>query len=208
MSSSIPSWQILTAHVQPFRGARDLAFCLKVPLDSLLVWASSEGSSETARMRRLAWTFAARIGDKYQIRLTRSNKSSQFRNVFRIGMSLMNRLNQIKSAVLNFGCCMYKRFFSDYLEITVSVVPYGRPKVSQYIDIALFVLRYNVVIFYFLVLSTLLIDWEKSFAQPGAWRHEGCHICHYWNNIFHCFNISWIWISVILWYTLSLELSL
>ena len=70
VSSSIPSWQILTAHAQPFRGARDLAFCLKVPLDSLLVWASSEGSGETARMRRLAWTFAARIGDKYQIRLT------------------------------------------------------------------------------------------------------------------------------------------
>ena len=51
----------------------DLAFCLKVPLDSLLVWASSGGSGETARMCRLAWTFAARIGDKYQIRLTRSN---------------------------------------------------------------------------------------------------------------------------------------
>ena len=73
VSSSIPSLQILTAHAQPFRGARDLAFCLKVPLDSLLVWASSEGSGETARMRRLAWTFAARIGDKYQIRLTRSS---------------------------------------------------------------------------------------------------------------------------------------
>ena len=72
VSSSIPSWQILTAHAQPFRGARDLAFCLKVPLDSLLVWASSEGSGETARMRRLAWTFAARIGDKYQILFTRS----------------------------------------------------------------------------------------------------------------------------------------
>ena len=72
VSSSIPSWQILTAHAQPFRGARDLAFCLKVPLDSLLVWASSGGSGETAWMRRLAWTFAARIGDKYQIRLTRS----------------------------------------------------------------------------------------------------------------------------------------
>ena len=72
VSSSIPSWQILTAHAQPFRGARDLAFCLKVPLDSLFVWASSEGSGETARMRRLAWTFAARIGDNYQIRLTRS----------------------------------------------------------------------------------------------------------------------------------------
>ena len=72
VSSSIPSWQILTAHAQPFRGARDLAFCLKVSLDSLLVWASSEGSGETAQMRRLAWTFAARIGDEYQIRLTRS----------------------------------------------------------------------------------------------------------------------------------------
>ena len=72
VSSSIPSWQILTAHSQPFRGARDLAFCLKVPLDSLLVWASSGGSGKTARMRRLARTFAARIGDKYQIRLTRS----------------------------------------------------------------------------------------------------------------------------------------
>ena len=72
VSSSIPSWQTLTAHAQPFRGARDLVFCLKVPLDSLLVWASSEGSGETARMRRLAWTFAARIGDKYQIRLARS----------------------------------------------------------------------------------------------------------------------------------------
>ena len=73
VSSSIPSCQILTAHAQPFRGARDLAFCLKVPLDSQLVWASSGGSGETARMRRLAWTFAAPIGDKYQIRLTRSN---------------------------------------------------------------------------------------------------------------------------------------
>ena len=31
-----------------------------------------QGSGETARMRRLAWTFAARIGDKYQIRLTQS----------------------------------------------------------------------------------------------------------------------------------------
>ena len=72
VSSSIPSWQILTVHAQSYRGARDLAFCLKVPLDSLLVWASSEGSGETARMRSLAWTFAARIGDKYQIRLTRS----------------------------------------------------------------------------------------------------------------------------------------
>ena len=35
------------------------------------LWASSGGSGETARMRRLALTFAARIGDNYQIRLTR-----------------------------------------------------------------------------------------------------------------------------------------
>ena len=69
VSSSIPSWQILTAHAEPFREARDLAFCLKVPLDSLLVWASSGGSGKTARIRRLAWSFAARIGDKYQIHL-------------------------------------------------------------------------------------------------------------------------------------------
>ena len=62
--------QILTVHAQLFREARDLAFCLKAPLDSLLVWASSGGSGETARMRRLAWTFAARISEKYQIRLT------------------------------------------------------------------------------------------------------------------------------------------
>ena len=80
VSSSIPSWQILTAHAQPFRGARDLAFCLKVPLDSMLVWASSGGSGETARMRRLAWTSAARIGDKYQIRLTQPIWAAPWQN--------------------------------------------------------------------------------------------------------------------------------
>ena len=74
--------KFLTAHAQPFRGARDLAFCLKVPLDSLLVWASSEGSGETAWMRRLAWTFAARIGDKYQIRLMRSKYFLKLFNSF------------------------------------------------------------------------------------------------------------------------------
>ena len=41
VSLSISSWQILTAHAQPFRGTRDLAFC---PRDSLLVWATSRGS--------------------------------------------------------------------------------------------------------------------------------------------------------------------
>ena len=68
-----PYFSITNVHSRGYQeGARDLAFCLKVPHDSLLVWASSGGSGETARMRRLTWTFAARIGDKYQIRLTRS----------------------------------------------------------------------------------------------------------------------------------------
>ena len=87
VSSSIPSWQILTAHAQPFRGARDLGFCLKVPLDSLLVWASSGGSGETARMRRLAWTFAAHIGDKYQIRLRRPNYGTSRMGVTRMSLA-------------------------------------------------------------------------------------------------------------------------
>ena len=38
----------------------------------LIAYASSEGSGEPAHPRSLAWTFAARIGDKHQIRLTRS----------------------------------------------------------------------------------------------------------------------------------------
>ena len=98
VSSSIPSWQILTAHAQPFRGARDLAFCLKVPLDSLLVWASSGGSGETARMRRLAWTFAARIGDKYQIRLTRPN----YQSIFQDGCMTIVHLNCFLLQLLSF----------------------------------------------------------------------------------------------------------
>ena len=82
VSSSFPTWQILTAHVQPFSGARELSFCLEVPLDSLLGWTSSGGSGETARMRRLAWTFAACIGDKYQIRLTQSIYSKTYMYMF------------------------------------------------------------------------------------------------------------------------------
>ena len=92
-------WHILTVHAQPFRGARDLAFCLKVPPDSLLVWARSGGSGETARMHRLVWNFAARIGDKYQIRLTRSILS-QFVSC-RINLHTSSWLTKRKSAKLN-----------------------------------------------------------------------------------------------------------
>ena len=94
VSSSIPSWQILTAHAQPLRGVRDLAFCLKVPLDSLLVWASSEGSGETARMRMLASTFAARIGDKYQIRLSRPSWELQMMRIeIQLGQRMLSKNN-------------------------------------------------------------------------------------------------------------------
>ena len=81
---------VMTKFNYAFRGARDLAFYLKVPLDSLLVWASSGGSGETARMRRLAWTFAARIDDKYQIHLT----WPKYKNVpiFTTSQSLLNVL--------------------------------------------------------------------------------------------------------------------
>ena len=108
VSSSILSWQIVTAHAQPFRGARVLAFCLKVPPDSLLVWASSGGSGEIAWMRRLAWTFAARIGDKYQIRLTRP-----------IWSSINCNINQTKLAIFHqvlSKTCYFKKFSS--LQVT------------------------------------------------------------------------------------------
>ena len=103
VSLSIPSWQSSTAHAQPFRGARDLAFCLKVPLDSLLVWASSEGSGETARMRRLAWTFAARIGEKYQIRLSQSIWS----NLYYVQIKIKEKFH--------FKCCIVIYYSSGEL---------------------------------------------------------------------------------------------
>ena len=53
VSSSIPSCQILTAHAQPFRRARDLAFCLKVLLDTLLV--------EQRRFWRDQWLVTLRL---------------------------------------------------------------------------------------------------------------------------------------------------
>ena len=114
VSSSIPSWPILTAHAQPFRGARDLAFCQKVPLDSLLVWASSGGSGETARMRRLAWTFAARIGDKYQIRLTRPNLSFLHAQGFDLCSFLNEMCVSIKETLPQIRKRPYKRDASRF----------------------------------------------------------------------------------------------
>ena len=101
---------------------RDLAFCLKVPLDSLLVWASSRGSGETARMRRLAWTFAARISDKYQIHYTRPNWSSGPVAIKPYVQSLMfyvwNTKNLLMVSVLN--SFLWDRFFNYVIFVQIS----------------------------------------------------------------------------------------
>ena len=51
--------------MQPSSGARCLIFGRTLRLLSYFMWATSEGSGETARMRRLAWAFAGRLFDKY-----------------------------------------------------------------------------------------------------------------------------------------------
>ena len=49
--------------MQPSSGARYLIFGRTLPLHPYLMCANSEGSGETARMRRLAWAFAGRLCD-------------------------------------------------------------------------------------------------------------------------------------------------
>ena len=155
VSSSIPSWQVLTAHAQPFRGARDLAFCLKVPLDSLLVWASSGGSGETARMRRLAWTFAARIGGKYQIRLTRPNWLFQTYWFFLNSLNLIN--HKIKFQGLEYNLQLKK----------VSII-----------SALLFVYNYPVQFAECFCAKSWVI-WElQAISMPNGWHAKD------WNNEF------------------------
>ena len=72
VSSSILPWQILTALAQPFRGARIWHSVWRFLLTQCLYERAAEVLARL-RMRRLAWTFAARICDKYQVRLTRPN---------------------------------------------------------------------------------------------------------------------------------------
>ena len=133
VSSSIPSWQILTAHAQPFRGARDLAFCLKVLLDSLLVWASSGGSGETARMRRLAWTFAARIGYKYQIRLSRSNSCSfQYQKWLR-NSKIVWKLKHVVNYQLNYSEGQMVSWSNEtFLDIKIQAVLFAIFKINWF----------------------------------------------------------------------------
>ena len=53
------------AHAQPSNGARCRVFGRTLRLLPYFMWANSEGSGETTRMRRLAWAFAGRLCDKY-----------------------------------------------------------------------------------------------------------------------------------------------
>ena len=54
---------ILQMHMRS--GARCLIFGRTLRLLPYFMWSNSEGSGETARMRRLAWAFAVRLCDKY-----------------------------------------------------------------------------------------------------------------------------------------------
>ena len=63
-SSSVNSHSS-NAHAQPSSAARCLIFSRTLRLLPYSMCANSEGSGETARMRRLAWAFAGRLCDKY-----------------------------------------------------------------------------------------------------------------------------------------------
>ena len=58
-------WNPSNVHVQPLIRVRDVALSLKLPLTPFVMWANSEGSGESAQMRRLAWAFAVGLCDKY-----------------------------------------------------------------------------------------------------------------------------------------------
>ena len=69
--SDILSSDPFGAYAQLFSRTICLPLWLKFPLDLLLMWANSNGSGKTARMRRLAWTFAFRICNNGSFRTTR-----------------------------------------------------------------------------------------------------------------------------------------
>ena len=57
---------LLCFYPQPSNRARCLIFGRTLRLFQYLMCANSEGSGETARMRRLVWAFAGRLCDKYR----------------------------------------------------------------------------------------------------------------------------------------------
>ena len=56
--------------MQLLKSVRDMALCLKLPLAPCIVWATSEGSGETAQMRRLARAIADCLCDKYHFHMS------------------------------------------------------------------------------------------------------------------------------------------
>ena len=70
-SSSVNSF--FKAHAQSSSGARCLMFGRTLHLLPYFMCANSEGSGETARMRRLAFAFAGRLCDKYHNLMSKLN---------------------------------------------------------------------------------------------------------------------------------------
>ena len=58
------------AHAPQSSGVRSPALCLKLLPVPYIMLANSEGSGETARMRRLAWVFTVCIYDKYRFHMS------------------------------------------------------------------------------------------------------------------------------------------
>ena len=65
-----PSTHSSNAHAQPSSVARCLNIGRTLRLFPYFMCANSEGSGETARLRRLAWAFAGRLCDKYHNLMT------------------------------------------------------------------------------------------------------------------------------------------
>ena len=78
----LPLTHSSNAHAQPSSGARCLIFCWTLRLLPYLMYANSDGSGETARMRRLAWAFAGRLCDKYHNLMSWLKSASFRRRVF------------------------------------------------------------------------------------------------------------------------------
>ena len=91
----------------PSSGPRYLIFGRTLRLLPYFMWANSEGSGETARMRRLAWAFARRLCDKYH--------------------NLMSWLNYKIDFDVHFLACTPTKGWSQ-LSITSSVLTFWRPR--------------------------------------------------------------------------------
>ena len=104
-------------HAQPSSGAGYLIFGQTLPLLPYFMCANSEGSGETAWMRRLAWALAGRLCDKYHISWAGSiirwqNHNNKFDNFYLIltGFSIPLQVH-----VYTNSCIPYKVFRGFHL---------------------------------------------------------------------------------------------